>query len=344
MSGGVDSAVAAYLTKQQGYEIAGVTLSLSPEGEENACCTKADIDDAASVADSLGAPFFVLDYSEVFKTKVIDYFAHAYERGLTPNPCVVCNRNVKFAALCDYAKNNGFDIVVTGHYCRKEYSEKYGRNVLRIASDLSKDQSYVLWSLTSEQIDMLYFPLGELTKVQVRAIAEQNGFVNARKKDSQDICFIKGIDYADYIERYLGRRFPQGNFVDTQGNILGSHKGIIRYTVGQRKGLGLALPAPMYVKSKDIAKNEVVLCSDSELFDGELYAGNINLLAIGESGFPTDCLVKARYSHRGERAKAELCGDRMKITFESPQRALTPGQSAVLYDSDGIILAGGEII
>lgn len=343
LSGGVDSAVAAYLMKESGYDVCGVTLLLCAHGEDNSCCSKRDIEDAASVCEALGTPHVVLDDSESFKKYVADYFVKTYCEGRTPNPCIRCNRFVKFAAICDYARNNGFDLVVTGHYCKVEFSEKYGKKVLVAADDKSKDQSYVLYNLTQEQIDMLEFPLSSLTKEEVRNIAEKCGFVNAHKKDSQDICFIKDEDYSDYIERVTGKTFPDGDFVDEQGKVLGRHRGIIRYTVGQRKGLGLALPAPMYVKSKDMKENKVILCDDNGLFQKELYIKNINLLALEKVDFPTECYVKARYSQKAEKACVTLCKNGAKIAFDTPQRAITPGQSAVMYDGDGVVLGGGEI-
>lgn len=343
LSGGVDSAVAAYLMKSEGYDVCGVTLRLCAGGEDNACCSEKDIEDAASVCTTLGIPHIVLDDSENFKRHVADYFVATYCKGATPNPCIRCNRFVKFAAICDYAKENGFDCVVTGHYCRVEFSDKYGRKVLSAADDSRKDQSYVLCNLTQEQIDMLEFPLSSLTKERVREIAEKCGFVNAAKKDSQDICFIKDGHFADYIERVTGKSFPDGDFVDRQGKVLGRHKGIIRYTVGQRKGLGLALPAPMYVCGKDIAENKVILCDEKELFESELFIDNINLLAVSKNDFPLECYVKARYSQKAEHAVVTLLGERAKIVFDTPQRAITPGQSAVMYDEDGVLLGGGEI-
>ena len=324
------------LLKKEGCDVCGATLLLC--GNEN------EANDAKNLAGSLGIPHIILDRKELFEKKIIASFAQKYADGLTPNPCIECNRHIKFGVLCDYAKENGFDLVATGHYATTAFSQKYGRKVIMKAKDRGKDQSYVLWQLTKEQVSFALFPLGELDKPQVRGIAEQNGFVNARKKDSQDICFVPEGKYGEIVEKTLGRSFDGGNFVTEDGKILGRHKGIIHYTTGQRKGLGLALPAPLYVKEKNIAANEVVLCPEDRLFSTVLYAKNINLQAFDEIPKGLCAKVKTRYSAREADASVSLENDILKIEFESPQRAVTPGQSAVFYDDDGVLLGGGEII
>ena len=235
MSGGVDSSVAAYLTMKSGYDCTGVTLKLydsedTDELREKTCCSLDDVEDARSVCRRLGIPYFVRNFKESFRENVIERFISAYENGATPNPCIDCNRYIKFEKLMLHARELGMDKLVTGHYARVEYDEERGRYILKKAIDLSKDQSYVLYSLTQEQLSMLYLPLGELTKTETRAIAEQNGFVNAAKRDSQDICFVPDGKYAEFIERRTGKSYPSGDFVDEEGNVLGEHKGIIRYT------------------------------------------------------------------------------------------------------------------
>ena len=285
MSGGVDSAVAALLVKNLNIECVAATMKLLGGGgieldEEHACCSKEDIEDAKKVAERLGMEHYLYDFSEHFAKKVVDKFVHAYETGATPNPCIECNRYLKFERLFEEAENLGCDSIATGHYARVEYNKDNGRWCLKKAKDLSKDQSYVLYSLTQNQLSKVIFPLGDMTKAEAREIAEENGFINAHKKESQDICFVKNEDYTDFIERYTGKSYPCGNFVDIDGNRLGNHKGIIHYTVGQRKGLGLALPAPLYVCRLDTEKNEVVLCPNEGLFTKELIANNINLISV----------------------------------------------------------------
>ena len=267
MSGGVDSSVAAYLTKSLGYEVAGITLKLFDNDDidisrEKTCCSLDDIEDARSVCARLEIPYYVLNFKDSFKSTVISRFIKAYENGYTPNPCIDCNRFIKFEKLVQRADELGFDYVVTGHYAQIERDEATGRYLLKKAVDPSKDQSYVLYSLTQSQLKKTLFPLGSLTKDKTRETAERLGLINAHKRDSQDICFVPDGDYAAFIEKYTGKAYPNGDFVDESGRILGEHKGIIRYTIGQRKGLGLALPCPMYVKEKNLAENKVVLCEN----------------------------------------------------------------------------------
>lgn len=348
MSGGVDSAVCALLVKNMNMECVGATMKLLGGGgieldEEHACCSREDIEDARKVAKKLGMEHFLYDFSEHFAKKVVDKFVSAYETGATPNPCIECNRYLKFERLFQEAKNLGCSYIATGHYARVEYDEESGRWILKKAKDLSKDQSYVLYSLTQEQLSRVIFPLGNMTKAQARAIAEENGFVNAHKKESQDICFVKNEDYTDFIERYTGHTYPEGNFVDREGNILGRHRGIIHYTVGQRKGLGLALPAPLYVCSIDTDKNEVILCPNEGLFTKELTATNINLISVADLYTPMKVKAKVRYRHTEQSATAvQLDENTIRVTFDEPQRAITKGQAVVLYDGD-IVVGGGTI-
>lgn len=273
MSGGVDSSVAALLMKEKGYTCMGATMKLYQNEDiglrrEHTCCSLDDVEDARSVAYALDMPYYVFNFADRFKTDVIDKFVHSYETGVTPNPCIDCNRYLKFDKLFQRMVELNYDYVVTGHYAQIDFDENTGRYLLKKAVDHNKDQSYVLWSLTQEQLKHVQFPLGGMEKCEVRALAEAHNFINARKHDSQDICFVQNGSYADFIEQYTGKTYPPGDFVDTDGNVLGQHRGVIRYTIGQRKGLGLALPAPLYVKSVDIEKNTVTLSPESENTSG----------------------------------------------------------------------------
>lgn len=342
MSGGVDSSVAAYLTIKNGYECIGATMKLfAGENTESTCCSLSDIEDARQVSTRLGMPHYVFNFKEDFDEKVIKKFINAYEIGETPNPCIDCNRYLKFEKLMQRMRELDFDYVVTGHYARVERCGD--RFLLKKAADSSKDQSYVLYSMTQEQLAHTLFPLGGLTKNETRAIAEENGFINARKHDSQDICFVPDGDYAGFIEDYRGKSYAEGNFVDKSGHVLGTHKGIIRYTIGQRKGLGLSLPAPMYVCEKDTKKNEVVLCSNEELFSKSLDAEDFNWIAFENP--PESLRVKARirYNQMEEAAAVTVTGkDSVHVEFDSPQRAVAKGQAVVLYDGD-VVVGGGTI-
>ncbi len=347
MSGGVDSSVAAYLMMQRGYDCTGVTLKLFDKDDSPAkktCCSLDDTEDARSVCRRLGIPHFVYNFKDIFNEKVVGKFISAYETGSTPNPCIDCNRFIKFGKLFQRAEELGFDCVVTGHYASVEYNEKENRYLLKKAPDISKDQSYVLYSLTQSQLAKTVFPLGEMTKAEVRALAEEKGFINARKHDSQDICFVPDGDYARFIEEYTGRTYPEGNFVDENGNILGKHKGIIRYTVGQRKGLGLALPEPMYVKKKNLAENKVVLCRNSELFSSELLADDLNLIAFDKIEQPLRVSARVRYNQKEQPATVyQLDSDTIRVVFDEPQRAISKGQAVVLYYGE-YVLGGGTIL
>ena len=341
MSGGVDSSVAAYLMQRE-YECSGCTMYLRGDLD---CRTDElipkDIDDAKTIAEKLGMPFYVFDFRSDFQKYVIDRFVHDYEIGTTPNPCINCNKYLKFGAIYDEAKRLGFDLIATGHYARIE--ERDGKYFLKKGRDLSKDQSYVLYTLTQEQLSHIKFPLGELSKSQVRAIAEQNGFINANKKDSQDICFVPDKKYAKVIERYSGKQYEPGKFVDEQGKVLGTHKGIINYTVGQHRGLGLPTDVPLYVKEIDAENNAVVLAFDQELYKDTVIVKDFNWISGKAPNGEIRGNAKIRYRHKEQPCSAVAGEDGIvRIKFDEPQRAPTPGQSCVLYDEDTVI--GGGII
>lgn len=345
MSGGVDSAVAAYLIKQQNYDAIGITLKLFANDDlktSDGCCTSDDIKDAESVAHRLGMEHFVYNFKDDFEKQVISRFVDAYENGRTPNPCVDCNRHIKFKKLLDKAKELEYTHVVTGHYSRVE--KDGDRYLLKKGIDHTKDQSYVLYSLTQEQLSHTLLPLGAMTKAQVREIAEEQGFINANKKESQDICFVSDGKYAEFIESYCNKTYPCGEFVDLEGNVLGTHRGIIRYTIGQRKGLGLALPQPMYVCKTCLDTNKVILGLDSDLFSKELDAEDINLIVCDKLDAPIRVRAKTRYSQKEENATVWQTGeDSIHVEFDNPQRAITKGQAVVLYDGD-VVVGGGTII
>lgn len=348
MSGGVDSSVAAFLTKEKGFECMGVTMKLFHNDEvdirENTCCSLEDVEDARSVAYRLGMPYYVFNFSDRFKEDVIDKFVEAYENGRTPNPCIDCNRYLKFDKLFVRAQELGYDYVVTGHYAQIEFNEETGRYLLKKSVDLNKDQSYVLYSMTQDQLAHVMFPLGGMSKPEARRIAEENGFVNAKKHDSQDICFVVNGKYSDFIEGYTGKTFPEGDFVDKNGNFMGRHKGIIRYTVGQRKGLGLALDHPMYVIEVNPQNNTVVIGENEDLFSTSVTARNINLISVPDMYEPMRIKAKVRYRQAEQWATAvQTDEDTLKIEFDEPQRAITKGQAVVLYDGD-IVVGGGTIV
>ena len=348
MSGGVDSSVAACLMKQRGFDCIGVTMKLFANEDigisrEHSCCSLDDVEDARSVARMLGIPYYVFNFSDRFHEDVIARFISAYENGRTPNPCIDCNRYLKFDKLYHRAKELDRDFVVTGHYARIEQDTETGRYLLKKAVDPAKDQSYVLYSLTQEQLAHTLFPLGSMTKPDVRKIAEEQGFINARKHDSQDICFVQNGSYADFIEEHTGRSYPAGNFVDRDGNILGRHRGIIRYTIGQRKGLGLALPEPMYVCAVNPSDNTVMLGKESELYTRELTAKDINLISLPYIEKPMRIKAKVRYRQPEMwAAVTQTDADTLRVEFDEPQRAVTAGQAVVLYDGDTVV-GGGTI-
>ena len=344
MSGGVDSSAAAYLVRQAGYDCLGATMRLfDSAGEDSACCSLEDVEDARSVAYRLGMPFYVFHFKQEFRARVMDDFADCYRRGLTPNPCIQCNRHLKFDKFLERALMLGCTHIATGHYARIRYDEASGRYLLYKAADKSKDQSYVLYCLTQHQLSHTLLPLGELTKEQARQIAQEQGFLNARKKDSQDICFVPDGDYVSFIRRHTGLDFPTGAFLDQSGNVVGTHKGAIAYTLGQRKGLGLAMGAPVYVCDKDMEKNTVTVGPNEALFRTTLRAKDWNWIAFPALTEPLRVMAKARYRHIGQPATVypEENGF-ARVVFDEPQRALTPGQAVVLYHGDQV-LGGGTI-
>ncbi len=336
MSGGVDSSVCAYLAIKNGYECIGATMQLCGKDREST-----DARDAAEVCRKLGIEHYVFDMTKEFRAMVIDKFVADYEKGATPNPCIECNKHLKFGLLFDKAKELGCDTIVTGHYARiVKTPEGYE---LKKAMDITKDQSYVLYSLPRDMLKNVYFPLGEITKQEAREIARDMGFVTAHKSDSQDICFVPDGDYASVIMQHTGKIYPKGDFVDTLGNVLGEHRGIIRYTVGQRKGLGIALGRPVYVKEKDVAKNRVVLASNEELFSAELNAADFNLLCEC-SGNSIRAKAKIRYNQAEQPATVYFTDEHnVTIVFDEPQRAIAKGQAVVVYSGDRV-LGGGTIV
>ena len=347
MSGGVDSSVAAYLTQKAGYECIGCTMKLHDDPadiseESNTCCTLEDVEDARSIAFKLGMPFYVFNFKDGFKEKIIDKFIYAYEHGITPNPCIDCNRFMKFDKLFERAKILGCDHIVTGHYARIE--ERDGRYALLKAPDESKDQSYVLYSLTQEMLSHVLLPVGDLTKEMTRKIAEDNGFINSHKPDSQDICFVPNGKYADVIRKITGKTYPEGDFVYKDGTVLGKHKGIIWYTRGQRKGLGLASEEPLYVLKADPVTNNVYLGREKDLYSTKLVAGDfIWTRGIIPEG-TLKCKAKVRYRQKEQPCSVKVLENgNVEVIFDEPLRAITPGQSCVLYDGDEV-LGGGTIL
>ena len=348
MSGGIDSSVCALLMRAAGYTCEGATMRLYRNADiglsqYHGCCTQRDIDDAADVAFTLDMPFHILDYTAEFRQAVIEKFICTYEAGGTPNPCIDCNRSLKFGALLSYAAEHGFDCVATGHYARIQYDAASGRYLLRRALDASKDQSYVLYMLTQAQLARLRFPLGDHTKAQAREMAAAAGLCNARKHDSQDICFVPDGDYAAFMERSRGLTYPAGDFVDLSGAVVGRHRGAVRYTIGQRRGLGLALGAPVYVCARRMADNTVVVGPERALYARALLADEVNWIPFDAPTEPLRVMACTRYRHAPQPATARITEDGLLyLEFDAPQRAITPGQAVVLYDGD-LVLGGGTI-
>ena len=349
MSGGVDSSVAAFLMKEQGYECIGATMKLYQNDDivinkEHTCCSLDDVEDARAVAHSMGMDHYVMNFKEHFKEQVMDKFVHCYECGITPNPCIDCNRYLKFEYLYQRAQELGMDYVVTGHYAQIVQDETTGRYLLKKAVDASKDQSYVLYNLTQEQLAHIRLPLGALHKTEVRKIAQEHSFINAQKHDSQDICFVPDGDYARFMEQFTGKHYPAGDFLDQSGKVVGTHSGAVRYTLGQRKGLGLALGAPVYVCAKDMQANTVTVGPESELFDRIVYAEDVNWIAIPELTAPLRVTARTRYHQTEQAATVYPAGEgKFRLEFDQPQRAPTPGQAVVLYQGD-VVLGGGTIV
>ncbi len=345
MSGGVDSSVAAYLTLKGGMECIGITMKMFNNDDigiekKSTCCSLSDIEDARDVCYRMGINHYVLNFCDCFKKDVIDRFISTYKEGKTPNPCIDCNRYVKFKALLERAITLGYDSIVTGHYARIEKSGD--RFLLKKAADLTKDQSYVLYSLTQHELKHTLFPLGELTKKEVREIADSEGFINAKKHDSQDICFAPD-GYYDFISYYTGEKPKKGKFIDVNGNVLGTHDGILKYTIGQRKGLGIALGKPVYVCGIDPENNTVTLGEEKEIFKNTLTAENINLITSDKLTEPLKVKAKIRYRQDEQPATVYQTGeDEIKVVFDENVRAITTGQAVVLYDGDYVV-GGGTV-
>ncbi len=349
MSGGVDSSVAAYLLKQQGYDVIGVTMQIwqdkSKEAfeREGGCCSLSAVEDARRVCNKLDIPFYVMNFKQVFEKMVIDYFVDEYLEGRTPNPCIACNKFIKFDALLERSKALEADYVATGHYARIMYDEGYERYIIRKSAAPLKDQTYVLYNLTQDQLRHILMPLGDYNKEQVREIAKELDLRTANKPESQEICFVEDNNYGRFISERKGDEIRPGFFVDTKGNRLGTHKGIAHYTIGQRKGLGIALGKPMYVVEIIPDKNLVVLGDETEVFSRELTASQMNFITIEKLEAPIEVKAKIRYSAKEAEAEViPLEEDKVKVVFEEPQRAITPGQAVVFYQGD-VLVGGGTI-
>ena len=348
MSGGVDSSVAAALVSEAGNTCTGCTMRLYENDMIGlpiigTCCSLKDTEDARAVCNKLGIDYKIFHYEELFRQKVIEKFVSSYEKGITPNPCIDCNRYFKFDHLYDNMEKLGYDTIVTGHYARIEFDEARGRYLLRKGVDHTKDQSYVLYTLTQYQLEHTYLPLGEYSKAEVRQFAEEHGFVNARKHDSQDICFVPDGNYVGFMERYRGKSYPEGDIVDTTGKVLGRHNGYVRYTIGQRKGLGIASDRPLFVVRVEPRENRVVVGYEEELFHKTVTAGDVNLISVERIDKPMRITAKIRYGQKEQPGVAEMTDDgRLKVVFDEAQRAPARGQALVMYDGD-IVVGGGVI-
>lgn len=345
MSGGVDSSVTALLLKQKGYDVTGVTLKLKPEKYINQTeqCLNNDVDDARIVADKIGIDHMVVDFTDLFEEKVIKNFVNTYRNGCTPNPCVVCNKFLKFGAMFDYAMNKNFDYIATGHYAIVEFDILNNRYLLKRTKS-SKDQSYVLYNLNQEILSHTLFPLGTFEKTEIRKIAEESGLPVAQKPDSQEICFIKNENYISFIKKHFNFDECKGNFVDKSGKILGKHNGILNYTIGQRKGLGITFGKPMYVVGINVENNTVVLGEEGDEYANELVAEKVNFIPFKCLSEEIEVMAKIRYQAKPEKAKViPMSCNKVKVIFEKKQRAITPGQSVVFYEED-VVIGGGIIV
>ena len=346
MSGGVDSSVAALVLREAGYDAEGVTMKLFDNDDalvegESTCCSLSDAEYARQVCLQLGIPHIVYNFSRTFNADVIERFCDGYLRGETPNPCIDCNRYVKFAALQQRRRDLGFDFVATGHYARRRFNSNTGRYELLRGLDADKDQSYVLFHLNQDTLAHMLFPLGDLTKREVRDLAAEHGFLNADKPESQDICFVPDGDYSRFIERYRNVRLEPGDIVNRDGKVLGRHEGLARYTVGQRKGIGVAFSEPLYVFAKDAERNELVVDTDARSQCSGIDVRDVNFISRAGIDKPESLAVKAHYRQTARPAIVEQVDDkRIRISFDTPQRACAPGQAAVVYDGDTVVCGG----
>lgn len=348
MSGGVDSSVAAIVLLEQGYEVIGATMKLwepENEGEESKCCGNDNILDAKRVCDKLGIPHYTLNFKEEFKECVIDNFIETYKNAITPNPCIECNKFLKFHYFFKKAMELECDYIATGHYAKTEFSKKYNQFVLKKSNAGKKDQSYVLYNLPKQMTDKVLFPLGNFeNKEQIRKIAEEHNLQVAKKPDSEDICFIPDGDYKRFLETNSDLKADIGNIVNTEGKILGKHEGLYKYTIGQRKGLGISNEFPLFVKGFNPEKNELIVGEEKEIFSKEAIANEINLILMDEITAPMEVKAKIRYAAKEAECIIYPIEDgKIKVIFNEPQRAITPGQSIVFYIDD-IVLGGGKII
>ena len=349
MSGGVDSSVAAYLLKEQGYDVIGVTMQIWQDEdnvvvEENGgCCGLSAVEDARRVANQLGIPYYVMNFKNEFKEKVMDYFVAEYLKGKTPNPCIACNRYVKWESLLKRSLDIGADYIATGHYARIGQLPN-GRFAIKNSVTAAKDQTYALYNLTQDQLAHTLMPVGEYEKDHIRKIAQEIGLMVANKPDSQEICFVPDDDYAGFIERETNIKSMPGNFINSKGEVLGKHKGIVHYTVGQRKRLGIAMGHPVFVTKICPETNEVVLGENEDVFTQKLYANNLNFMSVEKLEGPMSVKAKIRYGHAGGACTINLVDDdTVECIFDEKQRAITPGQAVVFYDGD-YVLGGGTIL
>ena len=347
MSGGVDSSVAAKLLIDSGYDVTGVTLKLFDGGDISedfrTCCSLSDVEDARSVCYRLGIDHFVFNFKEAFRKKVINQFTESYLNGKTPNPCIECNRHIKFDKMLRRAEELGFDYIATGHYAERVYDYKTNRYILKRPKDRSKDQTYVLYGLTQYQLSKTLFPLGEYEKSDIHCIAEAAGLINSRKPDSQDICFVPDGDYASFIKKNTGAEIKEGNFISADGDVIGRHKGIINYTIGQRRGIGISIGKPAYVTDKNALENTVTIGDESNLYKSEITAYDVNLISLDSISDEMRVTAKVRYSRNEQAAVVIPSGNgEVLVKFDEPQRAPASGQAVVFYDGD-VVIGGGTI-
>ena len=347
MSGGVDSSVAAKLMIDSGYDVTGVTLKLFDGGDISedfrTCCSLSDVEDARSVCYRLGIDHFVFNFKEAFRKKVINQFTESYLNGKTPNPCIECNRHIKFDKMLRRAEELGFDYIATGHYAERVYDYKTNRYILKRPKDRSKDQTYVLYGLTQYQLSKTLFPLGEYEKSDIRRIAEAAGLINSRKPDSQDICFVPDGDYASFIKKNTGAEIKEGNFISADGDVIGRHKGIINYTIGQRRGIGISIGKPAYVTDKNALENTVTIGDESNLYNSEITAYDVNLISLDSISDEMRVTAKVRYSRNEQAAVVIPSGNgEVLVKFDEPQTAPASGQAVVFYDGD-VVIGGGTI-